>query len=433
MKKKVLIITYYWPPSGGPGVQRVLHFVRNLPEYGWDPIVLTVQDGEYPALDPALEKLVPDSVKVIKTKTLEPFQWYKRLTGKKKDHKIDTYILSNKKGSFLENMMRWIRLNLFIPDARIGWLPYAVRAAKKVIRTEEIDVIYSCSPPHTVQVVAKKVADGSQKPWIADFRDPWSSIVFYQDSTRSGITRSLDQRMEKGVLEGADHLITTCQGFKDTLSSDFHLDESKITVITNGYDGEQKFSSHQSRDLIITYAGNLSEVRMPYALLESLGTLRKEKPGVRIKLHVAGNLCALFEEELKRLNISDLLVKHGYISHGEVLQLYSKSDLLLLVVDKVPDNHLFIAGKLFDYLGAKRPVLAFGPEDGEVREIIRETDSGYYFAYEDKQNTLLALQRELDQKINNQPSQFTFSGREKYSRKALTGRLAGLLDEMMEK
>lgn len=433
MKKKVLIITYYWPPSGGPGVQRVLHFVRNLPGYGWDPIVLTVENGEYPALDPMLEKLIPDSVTVIKTKTIEPFQWYKRLTGKKKDHKIDTYILSNKKGSFLENLMRWIRLNLFIPDARIGWLPYAVRAARKVIRTEKIDVIYSCSPPHTVQVVAKKVADSTRTPWIADFRDPWSSIVFYQDSTRSGITRSLDHRMEKGVLEGADHLITTCKGFKDTLVRDFHLDERKITVITNGYDGEHTYISDQGQELIITYAGNLSEVRMPYALLETLGQLRKANPQVSIELHVAGNLCTLFEEELDRLNISDLLVKHGYISHDEVLRLYSKSDLLLLVVDKVPDNHLFIAGKLFDYLGAMRPVLAFGPQDGEVRGIIRESDSGYYFAYEDKQSTLMALQRELDQKINNVPSQFTFSGREKYSRKALSGRLAGLLDQLMEK
>lgn len=433
MKKKVLIITYYWPPSGGPGVQRVLHFVRNLPDYGWDPIVLTVKNGEYPALDPGLEKLIPDSVRVIKTKTLEPFQWYKRLTGKKKDHKIDTYILSNKKGSLLENVMRWIRLNLFIPDARIGWLPYAVKAAKKVIRSEEIDVIYSCSPPHTVQVVAKKVADSTGIRWIADFRDPWSSIVFYQDRSRSSITRSLDHRMERGVLAGADHLITTCQGFKNTLVSDFHLNDNKISVITNGYDGEHNFSSNQNRDLVITYAGNLSEVRMPYALLETLGQLRKSDPKIPIKLHVAGNLCALFEEELDRLNISDLLVKHGYISHEEVLQLYSNSDLLLLVVDKVPDNHLFIAGKLFDYLGAKRPVLAFGPEDGEVREIIRETDSGYYFAYNDSDGTLMALQEELNQKIKNVPSQFTFKGRDAYSRKALTRKLASLLDEMMEK
>ena len=432
MEKKVLIITYYWPPSGGPGVQRVLHFVRHLSKYGWQPIVLTVENGEYPALDPDLESLVPNHVAVIKTKTIEPFNWYKRLTGKKKNHKIDTYILSNKKASVRDNIMRWIRMNVFIPDARIGWYFYAVRAARKIIKANDIDLIYSCSPPHTIQVIARKVAQKTGLPWVADFRDPWSSIVFYQENDRSKLTKSIDQRMEQGVLVNANKIITTCQGFKDALTTDFGLEQEKITVITNGYNQDAVPKNNKSDDLVITYAGNLSEVRMPETLLKCLGDLLQNDPKLPVQIHIAGNLCTLFEEEIDRLGLRSLLVKHGYITHEQVIDLYSQSDLLLLVVDRVPDNHLFIAGKLFDYIGAKKPILAFGPPNGEVKEIINETDSGYYFSYENIDGTTNALRKELKRKAQNVPTDFTFSGRERYSREALTGKLASIFDQTLK-
>lgn len=250
VKKKVLIITYYWPPAGGPGVQRVINFVKHLPKNGWEPIVLTVKDGEYPAVDDSLNLLLSKKLKVVTTKSLEPFNLYKRLIGKKKDHKIDTYILNQKKTRLSQRIMKWIRLNIFIPDARIGWYPYAVRKGKKIINEERIDLIYTCSPPHSLQLIGKRLSKYTKIPWVADFRDPWTSLVAYQGQDRSILTMKIDTKLEGSVLQQADHLIVTCKGLKQEFIKANNIPEDKISVITNGYEkASQRVDNFSNKNL----------------------------------------------------------------------------------------------------------------------------------------------------------------------------------------
>lgn len=428
--KKVLIITYYWPPAGGPGVQRVLNFVKHLPENGWDPIVLTVADGEYPALDKSLNELISSDTSVITTKSIEPFSLYKKLLGKEKDHKIDTYILNQKQSSLPQNIMKWIRLNVFIPDARIGWIPFAVRSGKKIIKEEGVDLIYTCSPPHSLQLIGKKLSKKMNVPWVADFRDPWTSLVAYQGQNRSKLTLKLDSALENSVFTKANRIVVTCKGLKKSIVSSNNVDPNSISVITNGYEKESKSSyKNSSNNVVIFYAGNLSVVRIPYALLDALESIKEEATKANVEFRIAGNVCEEFWNLVREKGIEDMVNYIGYLSHAEVISNYDTSDFLLQVVDDVSDNHLFIAGKLFDYLGSKKPILAIGPKGGEVEEIINETKSGYFFEYSEgaklKEQLLEILNFEIDIETT-----FSFTGIEKYSRSALTKRLAHVFDEL---
>lgn len=428
--KKVLIITYYWPPAGGPGVQRVLNFVKHLPQNGWEPIVLTVADGEYPALDKSLSSLVNPNTSVIKTKSIEPFSLYKKLLGKKKDHKIDTYILNQKQSSLPQKMMKWIRLNVFIPDARIGWIPFAVHRGKKIIKEKSVHLIYTCSPPHSLQLIGKKLSKKMDIPWVADFRDPWTSLVAYQGQSRSRLTLKIDSALENSVFTKADRIVVTCKGLKKSIISSNNIAPENISVITNGYENAKNYSQKKSSNsVVIFYAGNLSVVRIPYALLDALESIKNLSTKAEVEFKIAGNVCKEFWDLVKEKGIDSMVNYIGYLSHAEVISNYDTSDFLLQVVDDVSDNHLFIAGKLFDYLGSRKPILAIGPKGGEVEEIINETKSGYFFEYSEGPKLKEQLVKILNLEVDIETT-FSFTGIEQYSRSALTKRLAHVFDEL---
>lgn len=432
-KGKVLVVTYYWPPAGGPGVQRIVMFVKYLMQLGWEPIVLTVEDGEYPALDHNLVTELPEGLKVVKTKAIEPFGIYKKLLGKDKTHKIDTYVLNQEGGSLIQRISRWIRLNVFIPDGRIGWYPFAKRKGLAVIKNENIQLIYSCSPPHSVQLIAKVLARKSNLPWLADFRDPWSSIVAYQGQHRSFITRYIDKRLEKSVLKNANHIVVTSQGLKDKLVNSYRLKEDGVTVITNGFDkrkDEVIDSVKMSEELKIFYAGNLSVVRIPYILLDALEKINNKAKIKNVKFYIAGKACDDFWNIVKEKQIEHMIVFLGYISHQEVLSQYEKVDILLQVVDDVPDNHLFIAGKLFDYLGTRKPIIAIGPKEGEVRSILENTKSGFYYNYTESQRITSDIVSMLEEEVDLN-TRFQFENIEQYSRINLTKKLVSRFESIM--
>jgi len=233
--KKVLIVTYYWPPAGGAGVQRVLKFAKYLPQFGWQPIILTVENPDCPVIDDSLLNDIPPECKVYKTKAIEPFELYKKITGKNKSDKIPSDVLANSKNlTFAEKIARWIRINLFIPDAKIGWKYYAIKKAKRIIEQEKIDIIFSTSPPQTVALIAKKIAKISKLKWVADFRDPWMEIVYYQNLNRNNITKYIDGKLEKGVLKKADVLLTISADIVDLFRS--KVDKKDYSIIPNGFD-----------------------------------------------------------------------------------------------------------------------------------------------------------------------------------------------------
>ncbi|MFC1887722.1 group 1 glycosyl transferase, partial [Candidatus Cloacimonadota bacterium] len=217
--KKVLIITYYWPPAGGPGVQRVLKFAKYLPEFGWQPVILTVLDGEYPAYDIELKEEIPKGIKIFKTSTIEPFVLYKLFFGMRTDTHLSTHVLDTMKNkSYKQKISQLIRANLFIPDARIWWYLFAVKKGIKLVKNEKIDLIMSSSPPQTTHLIAKKIAQKTGKKWIADFRDPWTDYFRIKDLPRIGLIKKLDKHYEHSVLRNADTVVTSGNSLGDLLN-----------------------------------------------------------------------------------------------------------------------------------------------------------------------------------------------------------------------
>ena len=420
--KKVLIVTYYWPPSGGPGVQRVLRFAKYLPQFGWQPIVLTVKNGDFPAVDNSLGNEIPKEVKVYKTLTIEPFTIYKWLTGKKKNAKIDTYILTNKKKSFFERFAHFIRMNIFIPDARIGWMSFAVKAGMKIIKEENIDVIYSCSPPHSLQLIANKLAKKSKLKWVADFRDPWMEFVTYQTMNPNSYPFRRNIKLQHKVFNNTDRIITTCDGFTRLINEKYQIPKEKIQTITNGFDAEfiDKVAPSENKKITLIHTGTLPKERIPYSLLKVL----QSESYKNIELKFIGNISDEVKKEISKFNLQNIVVYNPYIPYQEVIAEIKSSTACILPIDNVPNNDLFIAGKLFDYLGCGIPVLGLGKKGCSVDNILRETGSGVLFDYDDVEGIKDFIEQRLKEKI--------LSGQNKnvknYERKELSRRLAEIFD-----
>ncbi|MFA6618146.1 MAG: glycosyltransferase, partial [Candidatus Neomarinimicrobiota bacterium] len=230
--KKILIVTYYWPPAGGPGVQRILKIVEHLPEQGWEPIVLTVENPSAPAIDESLLARIPENIKIYKTKTSEPFEAYKKLTGKKAGEALPKNISLSENISAKEKLSRWIRANLFIPDARKGWKRFLVREGMKIIENEKPDLIFSTSPPHSLQLGAMRLAKKSGLPWVADLRDPWSEAYWEADMPKSKRSEAKNRVFESKVLNTADHITTVGKGIAGLLQK---KTTKPVSVIYNGY------------------------------------------------------------------------------------------------------------------------------------------------------------------------------------------------------
>ncbi|MFA7711597.1 MAG: group 1 glycosyl transferase, partial [Candidatus Neomarinimicrobiota bacterium] len=216
--KKVLLITYYWPPAGGPGVQRVLKFAKYLPEFGWEPVILTVENGNYPAIDESLCNETPGGIQVYRTHTFEPFKTFKKITGKNTDQPIPTYILNqDAKDNWSARFGKWVRVNIFLPDARVGWIPFARKIGKEIVRAEDISVVFSSSPPHSLQFIGRYISRRTGCRWIADLRDPWTEAFWQRDIKALRPARFINRLLEKTILNAADELITVSDSLANIL------------------------------------------------------------------------------------------------------------------------------------------------------------------------------------------------------------------------
>ncbi len=428
--KKVLIITYYWPPAGGAGVQRVLKFAKYLPQFGWQPIILTVENPESPVIDETLKKDIPRECIVYKTKSLEPFNLYKKLTGKSEDYKIPTNILAESK-SLKEKFSKWIRMNLIIPDAKIGWKHYAVKEGIKIIREEKIDLIFATSPPHTIQLIAKKLAKLSGLKWIADFRDPWLEMLHNQDNERSFLTKYFDSKLEKSVLQEADILISISPDMAKLLVT--KTNGKKYYVIPNGFDETDftKIEKVSNKNFTIAYTGIINNTRVPFVLLKALQKLIYEDKLKNIKFVIAGRTCDEFVAEVQKNNLQNFVEEKGFIPHNQSTIILQQADLLLLVIDNIPNNKGFLTGKIFEYLGARTPIFAIGPVNGNANEIIKNTNSGEMVDYSDE-NMAYQLLKKMHENWNANTISYKFEV-EQYSRKKITESLANIFNEQIVK
>lgn len=421
--KKVLLITYYWPPAGGPGVQRWLRFVTYLREFGVDPVLFIPENPEYPLKDPSLMEEVPADIRTYRLKITEPLQWARSFL-KKDVKRISSGIISEQKPSLLENFLIWIRGNFFIPDARVLWVRPSVAYLKKVLRAEDIDTVITTGPPHSLHLIGLRLKKDCGIRWIADFRDPWTSIGYHKKLKLGPLAAHKHKALEKEVLLSADKILVTSR----TTGKEFEARTScPVIVITNGYE-EKDYRAAQvvpDNHFTISHIGSLLAGRNPMALWQALRTLAEENQEFRkaLRLQLAGVISPEVLESIKDHGLEPYLEQLDYMPHSGVLSLQRQTQVLLLIEINSEETRGILPGKLFEYLAAKRPVLAIGPEGWEAGDIIRETGAGVVFGY-DSGDEILFLLRDWFERYEKGTLQVDPAGIEKYSRRELTRKLA---------
>jgi glycosyltransferase involved in cell wall biosynthesis len=421
--KKILIITYYWPPSGGAGVQRWLKFSKYLPEYGYEPIILTVDEAEasYAQLDYSLLQEVGPALSVHKTKTFEPYNLYRKLSNKKE---IPYGGFSNqKKITFFEKLSRFIRGNLFVPDPRRGWNKYALKKALELIHKQQIEVVITSGPPHSTHLIGKKIKDKTDIRWIADFRDPWTDIYYYKDLYHSCLAAKIDQYLEKKVLTSTDKIITVSEEVGKLLLKKIPVASDKIVVIPNGYD-ETDFENVEvvkNEIFTVTYTGTISMSYRIDQFIEAISLLPDSVKG-QIRIRFVGNVPEEILNLFRLKNLDSLVEVLGYIPHSQAICQMMSASLLLLAIPDSPDNKGIVTGKFFEYLAAKRPILAIGPLGGDVDIMVQKCRAGKLFSYDEKEEMKLYILKIFEQEQNGSFRDET-TGTEKYTRRNLTEQL----------
>ncbi len=422
--KKVLIITYYWPPSGGAGVQRWLKFAKYLPEFGWQPIILTVDPeyASYPQRDESLaSEIYPDCL-VYTTKSFELYNLYKLISGKN-EVPYGGFANESNEGLF-QKLSKFLRGNFLLPDPRKGWNKYALKKAAELIREFNIDTVVTTSPPHSTQLIGLKLKQKFKIRWIADLRDPWTDIYYYNQFNHMALARKTDKRYERSVVENADLLITVSEDVKRIFAEKSGLPvAAKTTVIPNGFDEDDFRISPVPEETrkIITYTGTISEAYDVDKLLEALSRLSEDLKS-RLLIRFVGKVPSSVEQKFRSTGLKIELA--GYVDHSKSIEYLFHSDLLLLVIPKVKNNRGILTGKFFEYLASRKPVLAIGPTDGDLAKIIHETQCGDLFDYEDTEGMLQFIQ----EKLNKPEAALNPVSANQYSRKELTRKIAGLLE-----
>lgn len=392
--KKVLIITYYWPPSGGGGVQRWLKFAKYLPENGWQPIVFTPENPDFNIKDQSLKKDVAADLEVLKFPIWEPFQLFNKIAGKKNSKNIQQGLVLEKKVlGWKDRLFIWIRGNLFIPDPRMFWIRPSSQFLKDYVLSAGIDAIVTTGPPHSMHLIGYHVHKATGIPWLADFRDPWSTWDILPKLKVSKLAFRIHRMLEKKVLTHASAITTVSNTWKKELEV---LGNREVDVITNGYD-EADFPTMgraQPDKFRITHAGLLNELRDPLALWEALRELCIEDASFYndLELRLVG---ILGEALLSRLQADHILGKilkiDGYLSHKQVLLEYQRAEVLLLILNQSANATGHIPGKLFEYLAVGKPVLTLGPEEGDAAFLIKDSKGGFVCGFDEKDKIKEAL------------------------------------------
>jgi hypothetical protein len=434
--KKVLILTYYWPPSGGAGVQRWLKFVKYLREFGWEPVVYTHENGEIPVLDHSLEKDVPKGITILKTPIWEPYGIYKKFIGRKKDDKINASFLNeNKKVGLTEKISVWIRGNYFIPDARKYWIKPSIKYLTDYLQKNKIDHVISSGPPHSMHMIAlglKKKFPNLK--WVADFRDPWTNIDFYEKLMLTAGADKKHHEMEMDVLKNADVVLSIGKSMSDEFARMYQkaggTSMDKFKVITNGYDeGDVSMEPYEKdKKFSIAHIGTLVKDRDPNVLWKVLSDLVKINSDFEknLEIKIVGKIDIFVKDELAKYGLEKYVNKIDYMPHNEVIREQQRSKVLLLLVNNTKNAKGILTGKFFEYLSSGSPILAIGPTDGDLAEIMNKTKAGLLSDFTDE----LSLKRNILFLFNGETINGDRAEIKRYSRKNLTMDLAALLNSL---
>ncbi|HUW93228.1 MAG TPA: glycosyltransferase family 4 protein [Bacteroidales bacterium] len=421
MPEKVLIITYYWPPSGGAGVQRWLKFTKYLPASGWLPVVLTVnpENAAYPVKDTSLYGDIPLDVEVHRTRATNYFSLYS-----KDQSKIPSAGFASESNKGIKSAIsRFLRGNFFIPDPRKGWNKYAFRKACELIKTENIGHVITTSPPHSTQLIGLKLKHKfPQIRWVADLRDPWTDIYYYEMFHPTFLAKMVDRAMEKSVLKRADGILTVGNSLASLFADKVPDIEDKIHVIPNGFDEEdfEGIASTQPDALTITYVGTLSEVYPVDGFLKAIKGLNAgEKP---VHLRFVGSI----QESVRAMIIAEtegcISEFIPYSDHPVAIKHMMSSSLLLMIIPDHPSGKSIITGKLFEYMASGKPVLFIGPVDGDAAHLLARCGYQGIFGYDNQDGI-----RNFILKIASGRTIVRADFHAEYSRRALTNNLSNFI------
>ncbi|MEW5675941.1 glycosyltransferase family 4 protein [Flavobacterium enshiense] len=423
--KKVLIITYYWPPAGGPGVQRWLKFVKYLPDFDIEPIVYIPENPTYPLLDEKLLTDVPENVTILKNKIVEPYAWAS-MFSKKSTKKISSGIIPNqKKQSLVQKIMLWVRGNLFIPDARVLWVKPSVKYLSKYIEENGIDTIITTGPPHSLHLIGLQLKEQLNVKWIADFRDPWTTIGYHKALKLTKSSAEKHKALESKVMNTADFLLVT----SPTTKKEFEAITTKpIHVITNGYDVENVGRPTLDEKFTVAHIGSFLSERNPRVLWKALRELVKENEEFKnhLELKLIGATSQEVLDTITEFKLTDFVNNLGYVSHQEAVEQQRKSQVLLLIEIDSEDTKSIIPGKLFEYMVSERPILAIGPKDADFSVILQQTNTGTFALYDEKEKIKETILHYFNLYLEKNLKVYPV-GLQQYSRKSLTKELANLL------
>ena len=426
--KKVLIITYYFPPAGGPGVQRWLKFVKYLPDFGIQPIVYIPENPTYPIIDEGLLHEISDKAIILKRRIFEPYA-LASLFSKNKTKQISSGIIpSQKKQTFVEKTMLWIRGNFFIPDARVLWVNSSVKFLEKYIRENDIYTIITTGPPHSLHLIGLKLKARLTLKWIADFRDPWTTIGYQKSLKLTNRSATKHKVMEKQVLNMADAIIVTSNSTKKEFQA---ITSTPVEVITNGYDTSDFPKPELDLKFSLAHIGSLLSERNPEILWQSLSEIISEIPGFasHFELKLIGTVSHEIINAIHQYNLNPYLIYIGYVSHKAAIAQQKSSQVLLLIEINTPETRSIIPGKLFEYMVSERPIIAIGPNGSDIAEIIVSTNTGVFHDYSEKEKLKATITEYYNQYLVGNFKSHPI-GLQQYSRKSLTEKLSVLIQSI---
>ena len=426
--KRLLIITYYWPPTGGSGVQRWVKFAKYLPEYGWQPVVYTPENPEQLATDESLLKDIPAEVEVLKTHIREPYGIYRKLFGRKKSASGgEVNPLNAGRKSFKKKLAVWVRGNFFVPDPRVGWVKPSVKFLCGYLKEHPVDAVVTTGPPQSMHLIGLGLKQVLGVRWIADFRDPWTEMFYFKHLGLWPAAKRKHRRLERSVLDNADEIISV----SPLVQRDFQfMTHTKVRLITNGFDEDDfpETVSTRGDKFTIVHTGLFAADGNPLNLWDEIArkcstdSLFKEKCEIRL----AGKVDAEIVEAIRNRGLGDNLVNLGYLPHEEVVREQRAATMLILPLRREPEYLKVLPGKIFEYLASRRPVLGIGQEDGAAAAVLRDASAGVMYDWDKSTQVSSFLDARWTEFLSGNVPQ-AGSDIAKYSRKALTAELTKIL------